>query len=266
MELTVGQVAALARVSVRTLHHYDEIGLLSPQGRSRAGYRLYDDDDLDRLHQVILYRGLGFSLDDVAAVLDDRTVSPAEHLRRQLALLCERIDELGEMRLAVERQLEARSMDIRLTREEQFEIFGEGFAGKQEEYAVEAEQRWGDTEAWKQSQARTSQYSKEQWVTIKKEMDDLNGRIGAAFEAGEPGDGEQAMDLAEEHRQQITRWFYDCSLEIHRGIGDMYASDPRFSATYDEVSPGLAPWLRDAVSANADRQEVAGQGRTENAP
>lgn len=263
MDLTVGQVAALARVSVPTLHHYEEIGLLSPKGRSRAGYRLYGDDDLDRLHQVILYRGLGFSLDDVAAVLDDRTVSPVEHLRRQLALLTERIDDLGETRLAVERQLEARSMDSRLNREEQFEIFGDGFAGKQEEYAVEAEQRWGDTEAWKQSQACTSQYSKEQWVTIKAEMDDLDARIGAAFEAGEPADGEVATDLAEEHRQQITRWFYDCSLQIHRGIGEMYVFDPRWTATYDQVSTGLAPWLRDVMSANADRQEAAGQGRTE---
>ncbi len=257
MELTVGQVAALARVSVRTLHHYDEIGLLSPQGRSRAGYRLYGDDDLDRLHQVILYRGLGFSLDDVAAVLDDRTVSPAEHLRRQLDLLSQRIEELADMRLAVERQLEARSMDIRLTREEQFEIFGEGFAGKQEEYAAEAEHRWGDTEAWKQSQARTSQYSKDQWARIKAEMDDLNGRLGETFTSGTPATNEQAMDLAEEHRQQITRWFYDCSPQMHRGLGQMYVEDPRFTATYDEVAPGLAPWLRDAVLANADRQEAA---------
>ena len=155
MELTVGQVAALARTSVRTLHHYDRIGLLRPSGRSASGYRLYDDD-LDRLHQVLLYRGLGFSLDDVAAVLDDRTVTASEHLRRQLDLLSERIGELEEMRLAVRRQLEARSMDIRLTREEQFEIFGEDYASDHESYAAEAEERWGDTEAWKQSQARTS--------------------------------------------------------------------------------------------------------------
>ena len=259
MELTVGQVAALARVSVRTLHHYDEIGLLSPQGRSPAGYRLYDDDDLDRLHQVILYRGLGFSLDDVAAILDDRSVSPAEHLRRQLALLSERIDELSDMRLGVERQLEARSMDIRLGREEQFEIFGEDFAARQDEYATEAEERWGESDAWKQSKARTSGYSKEQWVAIKAEASDLTTRLARAKDAGEAADGEVAMDLAEEHRQQITRWYYDCSLEIHRGLGEMYVADPRFTAVYDGVSPGLAQFLRDAVVANADRQEAAGR-------
>ena len=147
-------------------------------------------------------------------------------------------------------------MNLRITREEQFEIFGPDYASKHESYAAEAEERWGDTDAWKQSQARTSQYSKEQWIQIKAEMDDLNRRIGEAFSAGVDPRSEQAMDLAEEHRQQITRWFYDCSLEIHRGLGDMYVADPRFTATYDAVATGLAPWLRDAVHANADRQDA----------
>ncbi len=82
MQYSVGQVAAVAGVSVRTLHHYDQIGLLQPSARSAAGYRLYDDADVDRLHQVVFYRGLGFSLDEVAAVLDNRSVSATEHLRR----------------------------------------------------------------------------------------------------------------------------------------------------------------------------------------
>lgn len=258
MGLTVGQVAALAGVSVRTLHHYDEIGLLRPGGRSTAGYRLYDDDDLDRLHQVLLYRGLGFTLDDVAAVLDDRSVPATEHLRRQLALLEERIDELEDMRLAVRKQLEARSMNLRITREEQFEIFGPDYASKHESYAAEAQERWGDTDAWKQSQARTSQYTKEDWQRLKAETDELNSRIGEAFTSGVDPTSERAMDLAEEHRQQITGAYYDCSLEIHRGLGEMYVADPRFTATYDAVATGLAPWLRDAIAANADRQEAAG--------
>lgn len=259
MGLTVGQVARLAGVSVRTLHHYDEIGLLRPGGRSTAGYRLYDDDDLDRLHQVLLYRGLGFTLDDVAAVLDDRSVPATEHLRRQLALLEERIDELVDMRLAVRKQLEARTMNLRITREEQFEIFGPDYASKHESYAAEAEERWGGTDAWKQFQARTSQYSKEDWQRLKAEMDDLNRRLGGAFTSGIDASSVQAMDLAEEHRQQITGAYYDCSLEIHRGLGQMHVDDPRFTATYDAVAPGLAPWLRDAIAANADRQEAAGR-------
>ena len=148
-------------------------------------------------------------------------------------------------------------MDIRLTREEQFEVFGE-HAEHQEEYAAEAEQRWGDTDAWKQSQARSATYDKAQWVRITAEMDDLGARLARALADGEPADGGTAMDLAEEHRQHISRWFYDCSLEIHRGLGDMYVADPRFTATYEAIAPGLAQYVRDAVHANADRQDAAG--------
>ncbi len=251
MEHTVGQVAALARVSVRTLHHYDEIGLLRPSARGRSGYRLYEDADVDRLHQVMLYRGLGFSLDEVAAILDDRTVSTTEHLRRQVVLLGERIDELVEMRMAVQQQMEAHSMDIKLSREEQFEIFGENWLG--DDYAAEAEQRWGESEAWKQSQARSSQYTKEQWVQIKAEGDDVNRRFVAALVAGEPADGDVATGLAEEARQQISTWFYDCSAQMHQNIAQMYVVDERFRAGYERQHEGLAQYVRDAVVANAAR-------------
>lgn len=259
MEFTVGQVAELAKISVRTLHHYDEIGLLRPSARSRVGYRLYGDHDLDRLQQIMLYRGLGFSLEDVAAVLDDPTVSTTAHLRRQLRLIAERMDQLTGLRAAVLRQLEAYSMNIKLTREEQFEIFGEDFARFGADYAREAEARWGDSQAWRQSQDRTAEYTAQQWQQIKAEDDDLNHRLAAAMQSGEPAERPAAMDLAEQGRQQITRWFYDCSVEIHRGLGQMYAGDERFRAHYEAVAPGLADYLSRAVAANADRQEADGR-------
>ena len=153
MSYSVGQVAGYAKVTVRTLHHYDEIKLLSPSGRTPAGYRRYDDADLDRLQQILFYRELGFSLEEIASILDDRDVSPSEHLRRQHRLLSGRIARLQEMAAAVEEALEARKMGINLTPEEKFEMFGEGY----QEYEAEAEQRWGETDAWKQSQQRTAQ-------------------------------------------------------------------------------------------------------------
>ena len=251
MQYEVGTVADLAGVTVRTLHHYDEIGLLVPSARSAAGYRLYDEADLDRLHRVLVYRGLGFSLEEVAAVLDDPETDTAGHLRRQHALLSERISRLEDMRLAVEKMMEARTMGIKLTREEQFEVFGEDWLG--EEYEAEAEQRWGESDAWKQSQARTSGYGKEQWLQIKAEGDAVEQGLAAALRAGEPADGPVAMDLAEEHRLQITRWFYDCDHEFHRNLGQMYTDDPRFTEHYDRLAPGLAQYARDAIVANAER-------------
>ncbi|MFE2412440.1 MULTISPECIES: MerR family transcriptional regulator [unclassified Kitasatospora] len=249
---SVGAVARIAKVTVRTLHHYDEIGLLSPAGRTRAGYRRYVDADLDRLQQILFYRELGFPLEEIAAILDDDSVSPSEHLRRQHSLLTDRIKHLQELATAVEHAMEARRMGVQLTPEEKFEIFGEDY---KEEWEQEAEQRWGDTEAWAESQRRTGAYGKADWERIQAEMTALNGRLAAAVAAGEPADGTLAMDLAEEHRQHICQNFYDCTFTIHRGLAGLYVGDPRWTDTYEKIAPGLAQWLHDAILANAARHE-----------
>ena len=248
--MNVGDVAALAGITVRTLHHYDRIGLLSPSERTAAGYRRYTPADLDRLHRVLVYRELGFSLEEVATLLDDPDADPAVHLRRQHRLLRERIERTEAMVAAVEKEMEAQQMGISLTPEERFEIFGDGFS---EEYQAEAEQRWGDTEAWAQSQRRTAAYTRDDWVRIKAEADDVLSRFAAAQRAGVPADGEQAMDVAEEHRQHIGRWFYDCPPAMHAGLGRMYVEDERFTAHYEQIAPGLAEYVSTAVQANAAR-------------
>src|SRR4051794_39241291 len=122
--LTVGAVARLAGVTVRTLHHYDGIGLVSPSGRSAAGYRLYDEPDLDRLHAVLAYRELGFGLEEIATLLDG-DVDPLAHLRRQHELVRTRIDHLTRLLGALEKTMEARMSGLRLTPEERFEVFGD---------------------------------------------------------------------------------------------------------------------------------------------
>ncbi|MFC5137047.1 MerR family transcriptional regulator [Actinomycetospora rhizophila] len=248
---TVGQVAERSGVTVRTLHHYDEIGLLRPSRRSAAGYRLYTEDDLVRLQHVVVYRRLGFSLEETAVLLDDPDADVAAHLRRQRAEVMSRLDELAELVTAIDRALEAEVSGIQLTPDEQRELFGEGF---KEEYQQEAQERWGDTDAWRQSQQRTAQYTKADWEAMKAETDDVNARFVALLEAGEPADGEGAMDVAEAHRQHMARWFFDCSPEFHACISEMYVSDPRFTKTYEDQATGLAQYVRDAIHANAARQ------------
>ncbi|MFF4607596.1 MerR family transcriptional regulator [Streptomyces sp. NPDC001339] len=250
MSYSVGQVAAFAGVTVRTLHHYDEIGLLQPGERNRAGHRRYGDDDLDRLQQILFYRELGFPLDEVAALLDDPDVDPQEHLRRQHELLTGRIAKLERMAEAVEHAMEARKMGIQLTPEEKFEVFGEH---DPEQYEDEVRERWGDTEAYRESQRRTASYTKEDWLRIKAEGDEINSAFAALMEAGDASDSEAAMDLAERHRQHICGSFYECGYELHTCMGEMYVADPRFTATYDKIKPGLAGYLKEAILANAAR-------------
>jgi DNA-binding transcriptional MerR regulator len=118
MSYTVGEIARYAGLTVRTLHHYDEIRLLSPSERSAAGYRLYDDADVDRLQQILFYRELDFSLEDIAVILDDRTADPAHYLEQQRQLLKERIARLGAMVAVIERTKEAHRMGYRLSLQE----------------------------------------------------------------------------------------------------------------------------------------------------
>jgi DNA-binding transcriptional MerR regulator len=251
MSWTVGELARLAGVTVRTLHHYDRIGLVQPHDRTAAGYRSYDVRDLDRLQQVLVYRELGFPLEEIATLLDDPEVDPAAHLRRQHRLLRDRLGRTQAMVAAVEKEMEARQMGISLTPEERFEVFGDF---RPEDHEAEAEERWGDTEAYAESQRRTRGYRKEDWLRVKAEGADVERRFAAALAAGAPADSATAMDLAEEHRQQISRNFYDCPPEMHAGLGRMYVEDERFTAHYERIAPGLAQYVSTAVQANAARQ------------
>lgn len=110
------------------------------------------------------------------------------------------------------------------------------------EFAAEAEERWGGSDAYRESQRRTSTYTKDDWVRMRGEQDDLEGRMAAAMAAGDSG-----LVMAEEHRQLIDRWFYPCSPEMHVALAEMYVADERFAAHYDRRAPGLAQWLRNAI-------------------
>lgn len=250
MSYSVGQVAGFAGVTVRTLHHYDDIGLLVPGERSHAGHRRYGDADLDRLQQILFYRELGFPLEEVAALLDDPEADPGAHLRRRHELLTARIEKLTKMAAAVEKAMEARRMGIDLTPEERFEVFGDH---DPEQYADEVRQRWGDTEAYRQSQRRTASYTKEDWKRLTEEQDAIHRRMAALLDAGTPAGSEAAMDVAEEHRRFISGSYYDCGHEMHTCLAQMYVADPRFTATYERIRPGLAAYLREAILANAER-------------
>ncbi|MFE6742213.1 MerR family transcriptional regulator [Streptomyces tubercidicus] len=252
MSYSVGQVAAFAGVTVRTLHHYDEIGLLQPGERNHAGHRRYGDDDLDRLQQILFYRELGFPLDEVAALVNDPDADPQQHLRRQHDLLTARIDKLQKMAAAVENAMEARRMNVRLTPEEKFEVFGDF---DPDDHAAEVEERWGHTDAYKESVRRTAAYTKEDWKRLTTELDAVHRKMADLLAQGVPADSAAAMDVAEEHRRFICGAYYDCAYELHSCLGEMYVSDERFTATYEAIRPGLAVYLRDAILANAARHQ-----------
>ena len=245
-EYTVSDLARISGVTVRTLHHYDAIGLLEPSGRTQAGYRLYSSADATRLGRILVYRACGLPLADIATALDED--DPVGHLRRQLALLDARRDDLDRQRETLRRALEARIMGISLDPEEMLEVFGEH---DPTQHATEAEERWGDTDAYRESHRRTSSYTKEDWQRLGAESEEIEAELAACLLDGEPSDGPRAMAAAERHRLHIDRWFYPCSYDMQVGLAEMYVADPRFTAHYDDRAPGLAAYVHDAILANA---------------
>ena len=248
---TVGAIARMTGVSVRTLHHYDEIGLVPPSARTSAGYRAYSDDDVERLHRVLTYRELGFPLEQIATLLDDPSADAMAHLEQQRTLLTERIDRLHRMVAAVEDMMNSKKQGIQLTAQEQTEIFGDDWMGEQ--YAEEAEQRWGETAQWKQSAERTASFSKADWQAIKDETDALEAALAAGLAAGYAPGGAEANRLAEQHRASIEK-FYDCGYDMQVCLAQMYVADPRFTKHYDDIAPGLAQYVHDVIVANAEQQ------------
>jgi DNA-binding transcriptional MerR regulator len=248
MKLSPRELARLAGVSVRTLHYYDEIGLLKPTERSASGYRRYDAAAVARLHRILVYRELGFELERIALFLDDPGTTVEAHLQRQRALLLEQLERVRRMLAGVEAMMGAKHKGYRLTPDELKEVFGGFDPG---EHQAEAEARWGDTEAYRESAQRTARYGREEWEAIKAEAEAIEAGFAEALRRGELPDSGAALGLAEAHRQHISRWFYPCSHSMHRGLAELYVSDPRFAAHYDERAPGLGGFVRAAILANA---------------
>ena len=240
----VGEVAAAAGVSVRTLHHWDAVGLLRPSGRTRSGYRTYGPADVERLQRVLTYRELGLALDDVRALLDDPQVDVLDHLRRQRSLLADRIARLQSVAALVDRAVEEQ-----MALEDLRAVFGQDDPSR---YDSEAQERWGDTDADRSSAERSARFGRDDWQRVKEQGEDVERRFAAALAAGLAADGAEAAALVEDHRAWIG-CFYDCSSEMQVGLAQLYLDDERFRAHYEAVAPGLTQYVVDAVRAAAGR-------------
>lgn len=252
--MTVAQVAALAGITVRTLHHYDQIGLLVPSARSDAEYRLYSEVDITRLREILTWRRLDVPLAQIARLIDDPAVDRRTVLERQRELVATRIDELQELAAAIDHALHDRDEQEQAmgTDREIIEALG-GFDPA--DYESEVRERWGGEDASRESARRTSAYTADDWRRITGEGDAIHEQLAALWASGADPLGEDALAVAEAWRSHISRWFYECPPEMLRGLGDMYVADPRFRVTYDGTAgerAGMAEWVRDAWHARAD--------------
>jgi DNA-binding transcriptional MerR regulator len=246
---TVRQLAKLAGVSVRTLHHYDQIKLLRPSARTDAGYRLYGDADALRLQQILFYRELDVPLAEIQVILDRPGFDQVEALRDHRRMLTERAERLARLLRTVDRTIAKLTGEdtMPLTDEDIYEGFSPEERAKLKGYEAEAADHWGELAA--ESGRRVRQMTKAQWQAIQQEGGAVTQRMAELM--GRPvGDADIQAAIARQHAWIEN--FYPCPAEIFRGLGQMYVDDPRFAANYEKVKPGLAVFMRDAMMYYAD--------------
>ena len=241
---TVKEVSALSGVSVRTLHHYDAIGLLPPTAVSEAGYRLYDEAALGRLQSILLYRALRFSLGEIKEILDSSEYDPREAIAAQIHLL-----ELERARLdrliALAQSIQEKGVVVM-----NFDAFDDKAINQ---YKEEAKARWGHTEAYQQSEERM-QARKVDYKEEAQAMMQIFAEFGVLRE--EDVQAETVQQQVRRLQAHITAHYYDCTVDILRGLGEMYTADERFKQNIDQAGgEGTADFVAHAIAVYCENHQ-----------
>jgi len=243
---TVSRLARMAGVSVRTLHHYDQLGLLRPSARTEAGYRLYGEPELLRLQQILLFKELDMPLDEVRQLLSEPGFDQVAALEQHRQSLNRRMERLARLLKTIDRTIDRlRGDDMTLTDEELYE----GFTPEQiEEIKRETRERY-DPVLVEESERRVKEMSRAEWKAAGAEGEAITTGL-AALADRDPGDPE-VQTLIARHHAWIEN-FYPCSAEVYRGLGQGYVEHPKFRAFYEKYRPGLADFMSAAMSRYAD--------------
>ena len=234
---SIGEVSRITGVSVRTLHHYDAIGLLKPAQVSESGYRLYDDEALARLQAILLFRELQFPLKDIRAIMETPGFDPMEALNGQIKLLEMKKKRLEEIISLARRIRQTGGLTMDFSAFEQNEI---------NRYAEEAKARWGDTAEWKEYEQKSKGRSKADFKGISDGLMDIFRELGKIRTLSP--EGEEAQALIHRLRGYITEHFYTCTPEILQGLGQMYAAVGEMKDSIDTAGgEGTAEFTHRAI-------------------
>ena len=250
--LTVHEVSELTGVSVRALHHYDKIGLLKPHARTRAGYRLYSDEDLLRLQQILLYRQMGLELQSIGELLDAHGYDPVHALQQHLDALRQEHARLETLISTVEKTLATMKGDATMTDQERFEgLKAETIANNEKTYGAEARARYGD-KTIDAANAKLLRMTQGEWTDIMELEGAIKEQLRKAMATGDPASAE-AAELVRMHARWLQAHWPEgvYSAESHRGMAEGYLADQRFVDYYDGAcGAGATQFLHDAIYAN----------------
>ena len=242
MRLSVGETSRLFSISVRTLRYYDEIGLLKPSEIAPSGYRYYDDNAVETLQQIMFYKALRLPLDEIAAVLSNPAYDRRQALERHRELLLRERDRIDRLVALVGKTLngEDTEMDIKNNLEAYAEL-----ERTKEQYADEVKARWGNTDAYRESEKKHAGYTPEKELAIAAEAEELFKKFAAL--RGSAPDSTPVQELARLWQAHITEYHYTCTKEILSCLGQMYVADRRFTENIDRFGEGTAKLISDAI-------------------
>lgn len=245
---TVKQLADLAGVSRRTLHFYDEKGLLKPSALGENGYRYYDDDSLIRLQQILFYREIGLGLQQIKEILEDPDFDTITALQSHRQTLQEKIERLQTLIRTVDTTILHLIGEVDVSKKNIFEGFSEE---KQKKYEAEAVDRWGDNAA--QSIKLWKSYSDKRKAEIMEEGNQIYREIASSMDKG--ADAPEIRALLVRWHEHL-RYFYEPTIEVLGGLGDMYHDHPDFNATFTKIHPDLPGFLKKAIAIYVDELET----------
>ncbi len=246
MEYTVKKLGNLAGVSTRTLRYYDEIGILKPARINSSGYRIYGQEEVDRLQQILFYRELGVSLDNIKDIVINPSFNEADALMEHHEKLLAKRKQLDILIANVEKTIAYNGGSIKMSDKEKFEGFKKKMIDDNEKkYGKEIRDKYGDDKV-KASNDKLMNMSEEQFAELEKLGDMVIETLTKAYATGDPS-GELAQKAAKLHHQWLNYTWPNYTKEAHAGVAQMYVDDERFKKYYDKKQPGAAEFLRDAI-------------------
>ena len=242
MNMQIKEFAQFTGVSVRTLHYYDEIGLLKPAQVDRAtGYRYYDEQSLLRMQEILFYRELDFSLKSIEEILSSPNYDKTQALKEQKRLLILKKERLENLISAIDGAMKGENV-MKAFDNSEFE-----------KYKSEAREKWGNTDAYQEHAEKTKGYSKGKWNDLAAGMDAIMGQFAAVMKQGDTPDSEAAQSLVKTLQNHITENYYRCTNEILFGLGQMYVTDERFKANIDKHGDGTAAFICEAIAVYCNK-------------
>ena len=240
MRMQIREFADFTGVSVRTLHYYDEIGLLKPAYvDEQTGYRFYDEACLERMQEILFYRELDFPLKNICELLSSPGYDKQEALEQQKRLLVLKKERLERLIGALDR---AKRGEYVMTAFENKE-----YEETRKQYEEEAKKRWGETDAYKEHQEKTKDYSKEKWQDANAGLEEIFKEFALCKAEGATPDSKEALALVQKLQNYITEQYYTCTKEILAGLGKMYVADERFRKNIDKHGEGTAEFVSEAI-------------------